>query len=596
LLGITHDPNFASNHFVYLYHTVPGSNTQAFNEVTRYTLSGDTLLPESAVDILKLNSLSAATNHNAGAMHFGLDGLLYIATGEIGNPPNAQSINNLMGKILRIDVSQITPLDPVNDLAKLIPPSNPFNPLTLLNINDAIYALGFRNPFNFAVNPATGAILVDDVGQSSFEEIDLLQPGKNYGWPNEEGFANPATSPFIAGPGVYQDPVLAYPHSGGPAGGGSAIVGAAFYVPPDGAAKPFPASFDGKFFYADFGGNWIRYFDPAHPGTFANPDTSMAFATQTAANPTGLAIGPDGSLLYISTANGGELLKIAAPDPNAPVFTLQPTNQKAAVGHAATFTALATAPVAFGYQWQRNNGPHHSFIDIPGETGASLTLPAVTEADKSANFRVVASNGLGSTISTIVALKVTANHAPSPKIQVTGLQSGKFNAGSPITFTVSATDAEDGAEPASNLTWRVDYLTGLNSTTVVHSVLPATTGQASGVFTPSATDAYKFVDVLYHITLTATDADGVSKTVTRDVRPHVVAIKLRTDPKGLPLSFDGAQQTTPFSTKSIAGFVRSLGIVATPGFTFSQWSDGGAASHDVAPLRDTTYTASFVAG
>jgi hypothetical protein len=130
----------------------------------------------------------------------------------------------------------------------------------------------------------------------------------------------------------------------------------------------------------------------------------------------------------------------------------------------------------------------------------------------------------------------------------------------------------------------------------VHSVLPATTGQASAVFTPSATDAYKLVDVLYRITLTATDSDGVSKTTTRDVRPHVIAIKLRTDPKGLPLSFDGAQQATPSSIKSIAGFVRSLGIVATPGFTFSQWSDGGAASHDVAPLRDTTYTASFVAG
>src|SRR5262249_6532578 len=159
--------------------------------------------------------------------------------------------------------------------------------------------------------------------------------------------------------------------------------------------------------------------------------------TQTAASPTGLAVGPDGSLLYIAAGTGdGELLKISAPDPNAPVFVQQPTNQKAAVGHAATFTALATAPVAFSYQWQRNNGPPHSFIDIPGETGATLTLPAVTKADKAANFRAIASNGFGSTVSSIVALSVTPNHAPSPKIQVTGLKDGRFNAGSPIMFAV----------------------------------------------------------------------------------------------------------------------------------------------------------------
>jgi hypothetical protein len=372
-------------------------------------------------------------------------------------------------------------------------------------------------------------------------------------------------------------------------------VGAAFYLPPDGAARPFPASFDGKFFYADFGGNWIRYFDPAHPGSFGNPDTSSPFATQTAANPTGLAVGPDGSLLYIATANGGELLKITAPDPNAPVFVQQPTNQTTAVGHSATFTTLATAPVAFGYQWQRNNGPHHSFVDISGATGASLTLSAVTKADKAANFRVIASNGFGSTVSIPVALSVTPNHAPSPKIQVTGLHDGRFDAGKPLSFAVSASDAEDGAEPASNLTWRVDYLTSVNSTAaVVHPVLPPATGQAGGAFTPSAIDTYKLTDVLYRITLTATDSVGASKTITRDLRPHVITMKLRTDPKGLPVSFDGAQQATPFSTKSIAGFVRSLGIASTPRFTFSQWSDGGAASHDVAPLRDTTYTASFV--
>src|SRR5207302_5442575 len=141
-----------------------------------------------------------------------------------------------------------------------------------------IYALGFRNPFTFAVSPATGQILVDDVGENTWEEIDPLLSGRNYGWPITEGFADPANPPFIPGAGTYQDPLLAYNHNGGPAGAGEAIVGAAFYVPPDGASNPFPSAYDGKYFYGDFGFDWIRFFHPAHRGSFNNPDVSSSVA------------------------------------------------------------------------------------------------------------------------------------------------------------------------------------------------------------------------------------------------------------------------------------------------------------------------------
>ena len=140
LLGVAHDPNFVSNHFIYVYHTVPGTaTTAAFNELTRFVLNGNVADPASAVNILKLNDLSDATNHNGGSVHFGLDGKLYIGVGENANPDNSQSLNTLLGKILRIDVSTIVPGDPVNDVAKIVPADNPFVG-RVSGINKAIYA------------------------------------------------------------------------------------------------------------------------------------------------------------------------------------------------------------------------------------------------------------------------------------------------------------------------------------------------------------------------------------------------------------------------------------------------------------------------
>lgn len=231
LLGVVHDPNFQSNHFIYVYHTVPAANgAAAFNELSRFTADSnnpDVAEAGSEVDILKLNDLSGATNHNGGDLHFGVDGMLYIGVGENANPANSQTLSTLLGKVLRIDVSQTEPGDPINDVAKLVPADNPFVSQTAGSIGGAIYALGFRNPFTFAVQPVTGKIFINDVGQDTWEEIDELTAGANYGWNLSEGFANP-NPPAGLGPGVYQDPQLAYNHTGGPAGGGVAIVGGTF--------------------------------------------------------------------------------------------------------------------------------------------------------------------------------------------------------------------------------------------------------------------------------------------------------------------------------------------------------------------------------
>src|SRR5688500_4801113 len=101
LLGVAFDPNFAANQFVYVYYTT--STTPRHNRVSRFTANGDVAVPGSETLILRLNDLSGATNHNGGALHFGLDGKLYVAVGENAAPSNAQTLANLLGKMLRIN-------------------------------------------------------------------------------------------------------------------------------------------------------------------------------------------------------------------------------------------------------------------------------------------------------------------------------------------------------------------------------------------------------------------------------------------------------------------------------------------------------------
>src|SRR5713226_8476517 len=109
LLGVAFDPNFAANNFVYVYYTATTPATH--NRLSRFTANGDVAVGGSEQTILDLNSLSSATNHNGGAIHFGPDGKLYIGVGENANASNAQTLNNLLGKILRINADGSIPAD-----------------------------------------------------------------------------------------------------------------------------------------------------------------------------------------------------------------------------------------------------------------------------------------------------------------------------------------------------------------------------------------------------------------------------------------------------------------------------------------------------
>jgi glucose/arabinose dehydrogenase len=279
LLGLTLDPRFSTNRYVYLYYTKKAtSTTPVHNRVVRVRARGDKVVSGSEKLILRLDDLSSATSHNAGAIHFGKDGKLYVAVGENGNGENAQSLGNLKGKILRINKSGTIPRD------------NPFY-ATASGNNRAIWALGLRNPFKFAVQPATGTIFINDVGEGAWEEINEGAAGANYGWDIYEG---PESDP------QYVPPIFAYGHGSDPATTGCAITGGTFYNPTTGQ---FPSGYVGDYFFADLCSGWIRSFDPS---TRVASDFASGIE-----GPVDLEVSKKGELYYLSTGAPGLVGKIS---------------------------------------------------------------------------------------------------------------------------------------------------------------------------------------------------------------------------------------------------------------------------------------------
>jgi glucose/arabinose dehydrogenase len=239
LLGLAFDPDFATNGFFY----VNVSNKNNGNtEIRRYQVSSsnpNVADPASATLILSINQ-SEFNNHKGGWLGFGPDGDLYISVGDGGGGGDplhsGQDITSLRGKILRIDVdSDDFPSDPTRNYH--IPADNPFvgQPGA-----DEIFAMGLRNPWRPSFDRATGQFYIADVGQDTWEEIDIGQNGANYGWNAFEGpVPYPGGGPLNDGPAVA--PIYSYNHNGTNA----SITGGYVYRGDGGALQ-------GQYFFADF--------------------------------------------------------------------------------------------------------------------------------------------------------------------------------------------------------------------------------------------------------------------------------------------------------------------------------------------------------
>ena len=277
ILGITLDPNFSTNHYVYVFYTA--TSPTVHNRVSRFTANGDVAVAGSQKVLLDLPTLGTSGGHYGGALRFGADGKLYVGTGDNANPREAQSLGSLNGKVLRINRDGT------------IPSGNPFFD-SASGDRRAIWALGLRQAYSLDVLSGTSPkMYINDVGEHSWEEIDEARSGANYGW----GF--PATPPyyegFIASPDPtlknYENPVFAYAN-GTTAETGCAITGGAFYDPGHGAvADAVP---EGSTSTRTTATGWIRTLNPS-------TGTSGPFASGLV-SPVDLEVGSNGVLYYLS--------------------------------------------------------------------------------------------------------------------------------------------------------------------------------------------------------------------------------------------------------------------------------------------------------
>jgi glucose/arabinose dehydrogenase len=239
LLGMAFAPDYATSGRFFVHYTAAGGTTT----IARYTVSANPNVAAPASAQIVLTAAQPASNHNGGWMGFGPDGYLYVALGDGGGSGdpfgNGQSLNTLLGKMLRLDVSGAT---------YSIPPTNPF---ATGGGRPEIWAWGLRNPWRSSFDRLTGDLWIADVGQGSWEEINF-QPAignppynaVNYGWRCYEGNAVfNSTAPICPPSGPVKFPVHVYPIAGQPE---CAVTGGYVYR---GCAIP---SERGNYFFGDY--------------------------------------------------------------------------------------------------------------------------------------------------------------------------------------------------------------------------------------------------------------------------------------------------------------------------------------------------------
>lgn len=337
LLDVLVHPSFASNRRLIFYYSLAdgsgGTNVDRHRVVTIALDSADNL--DMSTETVLVKDIRGPANHDGGALAIGPDGKLYIGAGDTGcnsgtqpepiyTPTNyfGTCLTNPNGKILRINLDGSIPTDNplVNQSVWSCGTSCATDPsgLPLGNPRTEIWAWGFRNPWRFWFDGTTGNLWVGDVGEVTYEEVDVIPPtggGKHYGWPwREGGKGHPTSQCQVVTPnaGDCVDPQYYCQHgtstTAGIDGNCQSITGGLIVD-----SCLFPPTFRGKYFFADNAAGWLATLDPTTDRSSIVAGSRKMFAS-VSGQPVHLGVGPDGALYYaVIQNNGAGVIQRVAP-------------------------------------------------------------------------------------------------------------------------------------------------------------------------------------------------------------------------------------------------------------------------------------------
>lgn len=331
LQGIAVDPAWPQRPYVYVYYDRDGG----FCRLVRYTVSGDIDDPLGheltfGNPVILIDDIpDLFITHNGGCVRFGGDGHLYVSTGDDDHPCTAADSSSMLGAILRLRVHNLEENVASPVARELITPYD--NPLSTPDPDARlVWAWGMRNPWRFHIDPLTGRIYVADVGLVTYEELDEILPGDFLGWPYREGpqvMNRPqCPEPGGAGSNYYKSATVNMLRNPSDL---VSISSAGVYRPILGASNNWPSEYHGDLFYGEyysgrlhrlnnFKGTWV-------PADSAPGQPSAATWATGLASAVDFAVGPDGSLYYLSqydstlTGPTGRIQRVKYPGASGPV-------------------------------------------------------------------------------------------------------------------------------------------------------------------------------------------------------------------------------------------------------------------------------------